>query len=102
MIWRKFKSLDDRDRFLGLWGELAKHVKAKEAGALAYEISIADNDPTKMFLLERYISKDYYASVHRTSEVRLHHQPPLFYDEAMMPPPPPPPYRCSKAWRHAA
>ena len=87
VIWRKFKSLDDRDRFLGVWKDLAKHVKAKEAGALAYEISIADNDPMKILVFERYTSKDYYRSVHQTSGVRLH-QPrtPVVYVAAMIPP----------------
>lgn len=46
----------------------AQHVRQNEAGCLAYEISVADSDPRKILVFERYISKQYYKDVHRTSQ----------------------------------
>lgn len=55
-----FANTKDRDKFVELWRPLAKHVREKEPGTLSYELSVADSDPTKVLVFERYNSKDDY------------------------------------------
>ena len=50
----KFPNQKERDKFIELFGPLAKSVAAKERGVLGYELSIADNDPLKVVIFERY------------------------------------------------
>ncbi|KAK9860339.1 hypothetical protein WJX84_001467 [Apatococcus fuscideae] len=64
-----FPNLKERDKFLPIFAELAKSVAAKERGVLAYELSIADNDPLKIVIFERYVAKHpHYDPMHRSSE----------------------------------
>lgn len=37
------------------WAPLAAYVKAHEHGTLAYEIAIADTDPLKIQVFERWV-----------------------------------------------
>ncbi len=37
------------------WAPLAEYVKAQEHGTLAYEIAIADSDPLKIQVFERWV-----------------------------------------------
>lgn len=50
----KFPNLKERGKFIELFTELAKSVAAKERGVLGYELSVADNDPLKVVIFERY------------------------------------------------
>ncbi|KAI7837541.1 hypothetical protein COHA_008628 [Chlorella ohadii] len=71
-VWLKFASVADRDEFIHkFWAPLAEYVKAQEHGTLAYEIAIADSDPLKIQVFERYQSKAYFTDVHQTSEPYL-------------------------------
>lgn len=57
-----FPNLKERDKFLPIFAELAKSVAAKERGVLAYELSIADNDPLKIVIFERCVPLPQYSS----------------------------------------
>ena len=39
------------------WAPLAEYVKAQEPGTLAYEIAIADSDPLKIQVFERWVGQ---------------------------------------------
>jgi quinol monooxygenase YgiN len=41
------------DDFLSHWGPLAEFVKANEPDTLAYECSLLEDDPNKIFVYER-------------------------------------------------
>uniref|UniRef100_A0A061S0G9 Dimeric alpha-beta barrel n=1 Tax=Tetraselmis sp. GSL018 TaxID=582737 RepID=A0A061S0G9_9CHLO len=71
LVWKIFKTKQDRDRFLALFEPLARYVREHETGTLAYEVSISDIEPRKILIFERYISKEYFKEVHRTSEAFL-------------------------------
>lgn len=52
-----FKSEKDRDKFIELWRPLARHVLLYEPGTLSYELAIADSDPLRVLVFERYRTK---------------------------------------------
>lgn len=62
-----FKTAKDRDLFIDLWKPLAKHVMEKEPGTISYELSIADSEPLKVLVFERYATKDDY-HIHKNSK----------------------------------
>lgn len=64
----RFNTVTDRDAFLAIWLPLANHVEQKEPETLGFEWLVADNDPTKVLVYERYTSKDAFLTVHRTSQ----------------------------------
>mmetsp|Transcript_20557 Transcript_20557/g.52705 ORF Transcript_20557/g.52705 Transcript_20557/m.52705 type:complete len:141 (+) Transcript_20557:188-610(+) len=68
VVWKTFHSVKDRDAFLELFAPLAAYVAESEPGTLTYSVSVADNDPTKIMILERYESKLYWEIVHRASQ----------------------------------
>ncbi|KAL4435247.1 hypothetical protein ABPG77_001929 [Micractinium sp. CCAP 211/92] len=70
-VYLKFQNVEDRDEFIAVWKPLAEWVRANEAGTLGYEAMIADTDPLKVMVFERYISKEYFNDVHRTSQPYL-------------------------------
>ncbi|KAK9816557.1 hypothetical protein WJX72_001926 [[Myrmecia] bisecta] len=64
-----FESVADRDKFITLFKPLAKHVAEHEPDTLAYELAIADNNPLKIQIFERYKSRSpAYDPIHRSSE----------------------------------
>ncbi|GAB4821193.1 hypothetical protein N2152v2_008239 [Parachlorella kessleri] len=63
-----FKTVEARDEFLTIWLPLAKYVREKEPSTLSFELLVADNDPTKVLVYERYISRDAFIDIHRASE----------------------------------
>ncbi|KAL4436634.1 hypothetical protein ABPG75_003773 [Micractinium tetrahymenae] len=70
-VYLKFQNEQDRNEFIAAWKPLAEWVKANEAGTLGYEAMVADTDPLKVMVFERYTSKEYFNEVHRTSQPYL-------------------------------
>lgn len=62
-----FKTKSDRDKFIELWRPLANHVLMHEPGTLSYELSVADSDPLRVLVFERYRTKDDY-HMHKASK----------------------------------
>ncbi len=50
----KFNEIETRDEYLGLWKDLAAYVAKFEHKTLSFELSIADNDPLKVLVFERW------------------------------------------------
>eukprot|EP00887_Chlorella_sp_A99_P006640 scaffold3.g6640.t1 len=57
----------DRDVFIGNWKPLAEWVEANEPGTLCFEMLVADTDPLKIMVYERYTSREAFTEVHRHS-----------------------------------
>ncbi|KAI3426081.1 hypothetical protein D9Q98_008049 [Chlorella vulgaris] len=70
-VYLKFQAVEHRDEFIESWRPLAEWVKANELGTLAYEIMVADTDPMKVVVFERYVTKAYFNDVHRVSKPYL-------------------------------
>lgn len=56
------------DQLLSAFKPLAAYVRDNEENTLSYEISVSDVKPFHVLILERYATKDYFLTVHRTSE----------------------------------
>ena len=48
-----FPNLEARDAWIEAFKPLATHVRARERGALAYELLVADDDTRKVMVFER-------------------------------------------------
>ncbi|PSC70176.1 Extracellular basic protease [Micractinium conductrix] len=70
-VYLKFANVQDRDEFIAEWTPLAKWVKENEPGTLGYEAMVADTNPLKVLVFERYTSKAYFNDAHRTSQPYL-------------------------------
>lgn len=64
----QFRTLEERDRLLPSWQKLATHVQQHEPDALSYKWLVADTDPTKVLVYERYRRKEAYTGPHRSSK----------------------------------
>ncbi|GBF91913.1 hypothetical protein Rsub_04637 [Raphidocelis subcapitata] len=62
-----FPSEAELEAFLTVWRPLAEYVKRNEPRTLSFELCHADNDPLKIMVYERYVSKSDYTEVHRSS-----------------------------------
>lgn len=69
-----FNNEADRDKYIDLWRPLAEHVSQNEPKTLAFEFCIGRKDPSKCLILERYISKEAYLEVHKTSAAYLQYK----------------------------
>ncbi|KAK9835210.1 hypothetical protein WJX81_005911 [Elliptochloris bilobata] len=67
VITCEFHSEADRTTFLQEFGRLAKYVHASEPDTLAYETAIADSNPLKVLIYERYAHKPALVDVHQKS-----------------------------------
>ncbi|KAG1658647.1 hypothetical protein FOA52_006409 [Chlamydomonas sp. UWO 241] len=56
-----------RATFIQNFRPLAEFVAANEPGTLTYQLSIGTDDPDRICIYERYISKDYCETVHWAS-----------------------------------
>lgn len=54
---------------------LSAYVLSQEKGTLVYEVLYSDQDSNKVLIFEKYINKDYYLNVHKTSEPFLTFRP---------------------------
>lgn len=63
-----FNTSADKDEFKTLFTPLAKFVKANEPDTLSYELCESDKDEKRIFLIERYTTKNAYLEIHRKSE----------------------------------
>lgn len=66
-VWLTFDSVGDRDSWLAAWAPLASWVQQHEPATLTFQASVADTDPLKIMVFERYLTKDAYLS-HRTTD----------------------------------
>ena len=60
----KFKSKDDRDKWVKCWSPLAKRVRENEPNCLSYELSYVNGDDTKIMIFERYVNKSDLDGIH--------------------------------------
>ncbi len=54
MIHLEFNSIDQRDAWIALFKPLAAYCLENEPGTLGYDVAIADNNPLKVLVYERY------------------------------------------------
>ena len=64
----------DRDKYIEVWRPLADYVAKNESRALAFEFCIGRKDPCKVLIFERYISKEDYLDVHKSSPAYLEYK----------------------------
>lgn len=67
----EFESEADRDAWVEIWRPLAAHVAAAEPATLAFIMAVADTDPRRALVFERYADKAAFVEVHRMSEAYL-------------------------------
>ncbi len=63
-----FPTVQEKESFKTLFRPMAQFVKDHEPGTLSYELLESDKEPERILILERYVNKDYYLNVHRTSK----------------------------------
>ena len=63
----KFPSVDDKEKFKRIFAPVAEHVTTSEPTTTSYELSESDQDPQRVFILERYKDKDAYLKIHKSS-----------------------------------
>lgn len=63
----EFETEEDRDVWLKLWADTAKYVADNEPRTLSYETMIADTNPLKVMVFERYPSKSDLTDIHQVS-----------------------------------
>jgi hypothetical protein len=72
-----FERVDDRDQFIDLWRvHMAPYVKEHEHNCLAYELMVADTDPKKVLVFERWASGGHAVPLHAPSCAPLPHAAP--------------------------
>lgn len=71
----EFADSESLDIFYQAFKPLSEYVLSKEKGTLTYEVLVSDKNPNKVLILEKYINKDYYLNVHKTSEPFLTFRP---------------------------
>lgn len=62
------ESQEQVDQLLTAFEPLAAYVRDNEVNTLSYEISISDVKPFHVLIFERYATKEYFLTVHRTSK----------------------------------
>ncbi len=67
----EFESEAERDAWVEIWRPLAAHVARAEPDTLAFELAIADTDPRRALVFERYVDKHAFVEIHRRSEPYL-------------------------------
>jgi quinol monooxygenase YgiN len=68
LITLKFHHTEQHASFLEKFKALAEYVATKELGTIGYELAVSDKEPSHVVIMERYVDRDAYAKVHRTSE----------------------------------
>jgi len=63
-----FSSDEVKMRFLNAFAPYATYVRENEPTTLSYEIFESDKDSKRVFIFERYVNKDAYINIHRSSE----------------------------------
>lgn len=69
----KFNDVAQRDAYIAIWRLLAEEVRTSEPSTFSYGLSVADDDPTKVLLFERFRSRADYQS-HRGSAAFLRYK----------------------------
>lgn len=64
----KFKSIDDRDSFLGKIREYASWIEENEKTTIAYKVLQSDKEELQVLVLERYCTKEDYLITHKSSK----------------------------------
>ena len=70
-----FKSEADLATFQDAFKTLSDYVSKNEPNTLTYQVAKSDKDPLKVVIVERYLTKDDYLNVHRTSQPFLKFRP---------------------------
>mmetsp|Transcript_32511 Transcript_32511/g.103667 ORF Transcript_32511/g.103667 Transcript_32511/m.103667 type:complete len:149 (-) Transcript_32511:184-630(-) len=63
-----FEKEGDRDVALERWRPVARHCRENEPGTLSYEAALSDADPLRLVFVERYVDRDAYLKVHKSSK----------------------------------
>ena len=63
-----FKTAEDKQTFSQMFAKLAIYVANKEPATLSYELADSDKDPLRVVIIERYVNKDAYLTIHKGSE----------------------------------
>lgn len=53
------------------FGEFADWIEKNEYKTLSYELAQSDSNPLEILITERYVNKEAYSQIHRTSDVFL-------------------------------
>mmetsp|Transcript_10738 Transcript_10738/g.14009 ORF Transcript_10738/g.14009 Transcript_10738/m.14009 type:complete len:156 (+) Transcript_10738:86-553(+) len=72
-----FKSKEDQEYILEEWKPVTEYCANKELFLYHYEAGRSDSDPLKLYMVERYESKDDYLNVHKSGEEFLKFRPKL-------------------------
>jgi quinol monooxygenase YgiN len=72
-----FTSEEDQRRILEEWRPVTKYCADKEPFLHHYEVGRSDDDPLKVYIVERYESKEDYLTKHKTGEEFLKFRPKL-------------------------
>ena len=64
----KFKNSNETDYFKSIFSTMATYIRQNEPSTLSYELYESDKEASKIFIFERYISKEAYTDIHRTSK----------------------------------
>lgn len=62
-----FRDAEMKHKYLSLLAGYARYVEEHEPTTLTYKIMQSDKDPLEMLLFERYVNKNAYLNIHRTS-----------------------------------
>mmetsp|Transcript_15057 Transcript_15057/g.45515 ORF Transcript_15057/g.45515 Transcript_15057/m.45515 type:complete len:164 (-) Transcript_15057:627-1118(-) len=69
VVSSKFQSLEDRDALLEHVRRIAQQSANHEPGTLGFQVAIADNDPLRILVFERFANKEAWLEAHRNSTV---------------------------------
>lgn len=69
VVTSKFRTLQDRDALLEHVSLIAAHSARSEAETIGFQVAVADNDPLKILVFERFKTKEAWADAHRSSAV---------------------------------
>lgn len=63
----QFNSDQGLQQFRELFTSMAQWVQSNEPGTISYSMAVSDKDPLQALVFERYIDKDAYLNIHKTS-----------------------------------
>mmetsp|Transcript_40536 Transcript_40536/g.49164 ORF Transcript_40536/g.49164 Transcript_40536/m.49164 type:complete len:162 (+) Transcript_40536:161-646(+) len=67
LVELSFESQQQRDKWAAAWSALATRVYCNEPNCLSYELCVHCDDPTKVIIYERYVSREDLDGPHQVS-----------------------------------